>query len=308
MPQLSGNLQARMPRRAPKTAEMRPRLFRWYQSAARRLPWRSTRNPYKILLSEVMLQQTQVSRVLEKYPLFLKRFPTLSSLARSTPAAVIVAWRGMGYNNRAVRLRLLARTIQEQYAGRLPSDPEILKQLPGIGRYTANAVACFAFDQRVPVVDTNIARVLSRVFPQTKSDVWKTAERILPQRQVYEWNQGLMELGALVCTASNPRCGECPLARLCPGAYKLHSRASTSSKREPGRKGIPNRIYRGRIVEELRKQNTPAPLARLGKRVVPGFNSKDQAWLLRVIKSLERDGLIRAQRKGGGFSIALASR
>ncbi len=293
--------------RTSKAAEMRKRLLRWYLSASRQLPWRSTRDPYKILLSEVMLQQTQVSRVLEKYPLFLKRFPTFSSLARVTAGEVIMAWRGMGYNNRSVRLQLLARIIQKEYGGRLPSDPGILKQLPGIGRYTANAVACFAFDQRVPVVDTNIARVLSRVFPQTKRDVWKTAERILPKRQVYEWNQGLMELGALVCTASNPRCGECPLARLCPGAYKLHSRASTSSKREPGRKGIPNRIYRGRIVEELRKQNRPTPLSGLGKQVLPGFNGRDQAWLLRLIKSLERDGLVRTLRKGESVSIALAS-
>lgn len=294
-----------MPRRAPKTAEISKRLLRWYRSAARRLPWRSTRNPYRILLSEVMLQQTQVSRVLEKYPLFLRRFPTLSSLARSTPAEVIMAWRGMGYNNRAVRLRLLARMVKDEHAGRLPSDPESLRQLPGIGRYTANAVACFAFEQRVPVVDTNIARVLARMFP--KSDPWKKAQQLLPARKVYEWNQALMELGALVCTASNPRCTDCPLARLCTGAYKQHSRASALPKREPGRKGIPNRIYRGRIVEELRKQNTSAPLASLGKHILPGFNGKDRAWLLRVIKSLERDGLIRTQRKGGGLSISLAS-
>ncbi|MEX1140201.1 MAG: A/G-specific adenine glycosylase [Bacteroidota bacterium] len=254
-----------------------------------------------------MLQQTQVSRVLEKYPLFLKRFPTISSLARSTPAEVIIAWRGMGYNNRAVRLRLLARIVREQYAGRLPSDPEILRQLPGIGRYTANAVACFAFGQQLPVVDTNIARVVARAFPGGRGDAWKAAKQILPKRQAYEWNQALMELGALVCTASNPHCAECPLARLCPGAYKQHTRISSSPKSEPGRRGIPNRIYRGRIVEELRKQNRPAPLARLGRRVLPGFNGRDQAWLLRLIKSLERDGLVRTHKKGGGFSIALAS-
>lgn len=296
-----------MPPQTPKTAEMQKRLLRWYRTAARRLPWRTTRNPYKILLSEVMLQQTQVSRVLEKYPLFLKRFPTFSALARSTPAEVVIAWRGMGYNNRAVRLRLLARTVTEKHAGRLPSDPETLKQLPGIGRYTANAVACFAFEQQVPVVDTNIARVLSRVFPQAKSDVWKTAERILPKRKVYEWNQALMELGALVCTASTPRCAECPLARLCPGAYKQHPRTSSSPKREPGRKGIPNRIYRGRIVEELRKHTRPARLGTVGKRVLPGFNGKDQAWLLRLIYSLEKDGLVRTHTDGERVLIALAS-
>ncbi|MEX2115674.1 MAG: A/G-specific adenine glycosylase [Bacteroidota bacterium] len=297
-----------MPTRTPPKVELRKRLLRWYRASARRLPWRSTRNPYRILVSEVMLQQTQVNRVLEKYPLFLKRFPTFSSLAESTPAEVIVAWRGMGYNNRAVRLRSLAQIVRDKYRGRLPMDPQELTQLPGIGRYTANAVACFAFERHVPVVDTNIARVFARVFPHSRNDPWKTAERILPARHAYEWNQGLMELGALICTASNPRCSDCPLAGLCPGAYKQHARAFSIRKPEPRRKGVPNRIYRGRIVEELRKQNgEPAPLGRLGKRIMPGFSGQDRTWLLRLVKMLERDGLVRSVRKGEGYSVALAS-
>ncbi len=297
-----------MPIRIPPVGELRKRLLRWYRVSARPLPWRATRSPYRILVAEVMLQQTQVNRVRKKYPRFLRQFPSLSSLAESAPAEVIVAWRGMGYNNRAVRLRSLAQVVRESHRGRLPSDPRQLAQLPGIGRYTANAIACFSHEQRVPVVDTNIARVLSRIFPHSGNDAWSVAERILPKRQVYEWNQALMELGALICTASNPRCDDCPLSVLCPGAHKQHIRTRSIRRPEPGRKGIPNRIYRGRIVEELRKRNGGlSALTRLGKRIMPGFGDRDKRWLLRLVKSLEKDGLVRFVRKGEGYTVGLAS-
>jgi len=297
-----------MPTRKPPMVEIRKRLLRWYRTSARPLPWRETRNPYKILVSEVMLQQTQVNRVLEKYPRFLKQFPSFSSLAKSIPAEVIVAWRGMGYNNRAVRLRSLAQIVCDNYRGRLPMDSNELTQLPGIGRYTASAVACFAFEQRVAVVDTNIGRVIRRVFPRSGPDAWKTAERILPARQVYDWNQALMELGALICTASNPNCADCPLLKHCPGAYKQRRVRSPVRKPEPGRNGIPNRIYRGRIVEELRRRNgRPAALTRLGRLIMRGFRGHDKVWLLRLVKALEKDGLVRSVRKGEGHSVGLAS-
>jgi len=297
-----------MPTRKPPVLEVRKRLLRWYRTSARPLPWRETRNPYKILVSEVMLQQTRVNRVLEKYPRFLKQFPSFSSLAKSTPAEVIVAWRGMGYNNRAVRLRSLAQIVCNNYRGRLPTDPDTLTQLPGIGRYTANAIACFAFEQHVAVVDTNIARVIRRVFPRSSTDAWKTAERILPARQAYDWNQALMELGALICTASNPRCADCPLLRHCPGAYKQRRVRPAVRKPEPGRNGIPNRIYRGRIVEELRRRNgKPAALAGLGRLILPGFSGHDKIWLLRLVKALEKDGLVCSERKGEGHFVGLAS-
>lgn len=297
-----------MPARRLPLTELRRRLFRWYRASARPLPWRATRNPYRILISEVMLQQTQVNRVLEKFPRFLKRFPSFTALAKSTPADVIVAWRGMGYNNRAVRLRSLAQIVRSRFHGRLPTDPNTLTQLPGIGRYTANAVASFAFEQNVPVVDTNIDRVIARVFPRSGSDPWTIAARILPPRRAYEWNQALMELGALVCTAANPKCGQCPLCVLCPGAHKVYATTRRVRKAEPGRKGVPNRIYRGRIVEELRKRNGgPASLSRLGVRIMPGFVGRDKTWLLGLLSALEKDGVVRSVKRGESHSVFLAS-
>ncbi|MGH2569330.1 MAG: A/G-specific adenine glycosylase, partial [Bacteroidota bacterium] len=155
-------------------------VLRWYRRHGRPLPWRRTRSPYRILVSEIMLQQTQVGRVLEKYPSFLRRFPDIQSLARAKKSSVIKAWRGMGYNNRAVRLQQLARIVRHSQGGKLPRTVEELQNLPGIGRYTAHALACFAFRRPLQVVDTNVRRILSRLFPsETKRrDVWDVAAAI----------------------------------------------------------------------------------------------------------------------------------
>jgi len=194
------------------------KLLAWYKRNARVLPWRQTRNPYAILVSEFMLQQTQVRRVLEFYPRFLKRFPTLGSLARSQPKAVMEAWDGLGYYARARNLHRLAREVTRRHDGALPKEPEDLRTLPGVGRYTAGAVACFAYEKPVPTVDTNVKRVLERVF-RTK-DVWGLAAAIVPKngKRAWRFNQALMELGALVCTARSPKCPKCPVRRECPSA------------------------------------------------------------------------------------------
>ncbi len=191
------------------------KLLAWYKRNARVLPWRETRNPYAILVSEFMLQQTQVSRVLEFYPRFLKRFPTFGSLARSQPKAVMEAWDGLGYYARARNLHRLAREVTRQHDGTLPDDPESLRTLPGVGRYTAGAVACFAYEKPVATVDTNVRRVLERAF--ASKDVWKLAEKLVPKNGERAWrfNQALMELGALVCTARKPNCPECPVRSDC---------------------------------------------------------------------------------------------
>ncbi len=191
------------------------KLLAWYKRNARVLPWRQTRNPYAILVSEFMLQQTQVSRVLDYYPRFLKRFPTIASLARSKPQAVMEAWDGLGYYARARNLHTLAREVTRRHDGTLPDTPEDLRTLPGVGRYTAGAVACFAYEKPVPAVDTNVNRVLSRAFG-TK-DVWDLAESLVPKNGERAWrfNQALMELGALVCTARKPKCPECPVRNDC---------------------------------------------------------------------------------------------
>ena len=190
------------------------KLLAWYGKAARDLPWRVTRNPYAILVSEFMLQQTQVSRVLEYFPRFMARFPTLDKLAHARPRAVMEAWDGLGYYARARNLHSLARQLSG--AGcQVPDDPGELMKLPGVGRYTAGAVACFAYEKAVPAVDTNVKRVLGRAF--APKDVWKLAGSMTPRhgKRAWKFNQALMELGALVCTPRKPRCPECPVRTNC---------------------------------------------------------------------------------------------
>ncbi|MCU0412235.1 MAG: A/G-specific adenine glycosylase [Bacteroidetes bacterium] len=281
------------------------RLLRWYRRHARPLPWRRTKNPYRILVSEVMLQQTQVSRVLQKYPDFLRRFPTLQRLAASSPADVIRAWQGMGYNNRALNLHRLARLAAERYHGRLPGTPDDLIGLPGIGRYTANAVACFAFGASVATVDTNVRRVLSRVFPaRLNADPWLVAERVLPKRSAYDWNQGLMELGALICTAKDPACGECPLVVHCPSAHRIVPALRVKST-ERTRRSVPDRIYRGRVVEVLRSSRRSVSIISLRKSVIPDLASSERKWFAQILDRLERDGMIRVTRKNGDLRVSL---
>ena len=209
------------------------RLRAWYRRSARDLPWRRTRDPYRVLVSELMLQQTQVSRVVPKYAEFLQAFPSLRAVASATPARVCEAWEGLGYYARARNLHRLASEVTDggRRHGRLPATPGELRQLPGIGAYTAGAVASFAFETRASLVDTNVARVLRRVFrpgldPKTAAGqkaLWSLADALLPRSGQTAWthNQALMELGALVCTAREARCGECPVASCCATARSL---------------------------------------------------------------------------------------
>ena len=213
-------------------------LLRWYEAQGRRLPWRQTRDPYAILVAEMMLQQTQVDRVMPKYAAFLAAFPTIAALAAASRGEVIRQWAGLGYNRRAVYLHRIAQQVVADHNGKLPTDPATLRTLPGIGRYTAAAVACFAAETPVAVLDTNVRRVLGRVFldawlgeaggnelPPERTG-WLLAEAALPQRAAYAWNQALMDLGATVCTAARPACRVCPLAQVC--AYRQRRLATTA--------------------------------------------------------------------------------
>ena len=291
-----------------RLAKIQKNILHWYSQEARNLPWRKTRNAYRILLSEVMLQQTQVNRVLEKYPGFLKRFPSLHSLARARTSSVIRAWQGMGYNNRAVRLQRLAKKVLYQYNGRLPHAISELESLPGIGPYTSRAVSCFAFGQRVPVVDTNVRRVLQRIFPRESKrlQIWDVAEWALPKRNAYFWNQSLMELGSRICVGRNPRCAQCPVNRFCPSAFKRNYQPGKNGRPEPGRNGIPNRIYRGRIVESLRDSHRSVRASVVGKRVKPDFRRNDRRWLLQLLRDLEKDGLVRLENGTSDLVVSLA--
>jgi A/G-specific adenine glycosylase len=282
-------------------------LLSWYRKHARQLPWRETRNPYRILVSEIMLQQTQVSRVLLKYPEFLKLYPNFTSLAEARTGNVIRAWSGMGYNNRAIRLKQIAQRVVNEYGGKLPRDSETLRTFPGIGRYTANAIACFSFEQDVAVVDTNVRRILARLFPHQarKMDEWDLAGWILPEKNVYNWNQALMELGALRCTVNNPLCGNCPLNRLCKSAYSVQPvHRNISGKKKPV---IPDRIYRGRIVAELRKIDHRHRLDANRLRVLvhlAGTNQKRKLFT-NLTEGLQRDGLIQIHHRKKKLYLSL---
>jgi A/G-specific adenine glycosylase len=191
---------------APRSESVHEALLAWYGEHARDLPWRRTRDPYAILVSEVMLQQTQVARVLERWEPWLGRWPTPAALAAAPAADVLRAWSGLGYNRRALNLQNAARRVVE--LGAFPRDIEGLERLPGIGPYTARAIACFAFDAQVTALDTNVRRVLERSLG--------TTDVAPPPGRAWEWNQALFDLGAQVCLGRVPRCDRCPLAGSCP--------------------------------------------------------------------------------------------
>ncbi len=210
----------------PARRRFRQRLLSWYGRHGRDLPWRRTDDPYHILVSEIMLQQTQVDRVLPKYAEWLDKFPSLEALAEADESHVTETWRPLGYNIRPRRLQAIAREAVDRYDGRLPDDEETLLSFKGIGRYTAGAIRSFAFRQRAAILDTNVARVLFRVFvaagdPKShamKKHLWAVSEALVPQRQVFDFNQALMDFGATVCTARQPRCSACPMSKDCEHA------------------------------------------------------------------------------------------
>jgi A/G-specific adenine glycosylase len=201
----------------------RRRLLGWYRRHGRDLPWRETRDPYRILVSEVMLQQTQVDRVLPKYHEWLEKYPTLKALAAAPEADVTQTWRPLGYNIRPQRLHAIARESVARYGGELPGDEATLRSFKGIGAYTAGAVLSFAFGQRAAILDTNVARVLFRVFvgagdPKShamRRHLWEVSRTVLPIRHVFDFNQALMDFGATLCTARKPQCSTCPLRTGC---------------------------------------------------------------------------------------------
>jgi A/G-specific adenine glycosylase len=201
----------------------RQRLLTWYRRHGRDLPWRKTDDPYHILVSEIMLQQTQVDRVLPKYSEWLDKYPTFHALADAPEKDVAATWYPLGYNIRPKRLQTIAREAVARYDGQLPSDEATLLSFKGIGAYTAGAIRSFAFRQRAAILDTNVARVLFRVFvgrgnPKghaTKQHLWKVSDALVPARDAFDFNQALIDLGAIVCTARSPKCLVCPMAKMC---------------------------------------------------------------------------------------------
>lgn len=201
----------------------RTKLLAWYRANGRSLPWRETTDPYHILVSEVMLQQTQVDRVLPKYHEWLAKFPTLEALARAPEEEVARTWRPLGYNIRPKRLQWIARETVARFDGRLPSDEATLLSFKGLGRYTVGAIRSFAFRERAAILDTNVARVLFRVFVAQgdprghamRRHLWRLSEALVPRRDFFDFNQALMDFGAMICTARKPACERCPMRRSC---------------------------------------------------------------------------------------------
>jgi A/G-specific adenine glycosylase len=198
-------------------------LLRWFRRNGRDLPWRKTRDPYPILVSEFMLQQTQVATVIPYYNKWLRRFPDFASVARASQNNVLHAWQGLGYYNRARNLHVASKIVQDRHRGIFPDDIAAIRKLPGVGRYTANAVATFAFHQPVPIVETNTARLLARMLDMRapidsaigREKLWKSAAQLVPRRHAARFNSALVDLGALVCLPEKPKCNVCPVKKFC---------------------------------------------------------------------------------------------
>lgn len=252
---------AKSPRSSASTAtlpetrrrqQFRRHLLAWYRQHGRALPWRVTDDPYHILVSEVMLQQTQVDRVLPKYEEWLGKYPSLTALAEAPEEDVVRTWYPLGYNIRPRRLQTIAREAVTRYGGQLPSDEATLRSFKGIGAYTAGALLSFAFRQRAAILDTNVARVLFRVFVgegdlkahAMKRHLWDLSRAVLPRQDVFDFNQALMDFGALLCSARKPRCLVCPMQQMCtaypftPDERPATAKAAKASKKPKRRAGL----------------------------------------------------------------------
>lgn len=309
---MSDRMNASSDPHGAKIEAVRLGLLDWFAANRRDLPWRHTRDPYAILVSEVMLQQTQVDRVIPYFAAWLERFPTAEALAGAPTAEVIHAWAGLGYNRRAVNLQRTARHVVEELDGVFPSTVEGLQALPGIGPYTAGAIAAFAFERDVAFIDTNMRRVIHRLFfgvdvPKPVANdkqILSIAGELVPPGRGWEWNQALIEFGALQCTARKPACVICPLQHTCAAYPAVQTAikelpAGVRLKKEPAFAGS-NRFYRGRVLAALRDQasarpDSPSlPISELGKRVRDDFSPDEHiTWLYGVVQGLEQDGLAR---------------
>jgi len=262
-------------------------LLGWYDAHGRDLPWRKTRNPYEILLSEVMLQQTQVPRVLIKWKEWLARFPTERDVAKASVRDVLLAWQGMGYNNRALRLKACCEKVAKNG---WPSTPETIEELPGIGRYTAHAIACFAFGQRVPIVDVNVKLVYKPFVGDDAADddYWKFATSILPKERFYDYNQALFDLGTVV------RSGE---LETLPDEFKTLYENIERPKKASTEKlygGHPMRLYRGALVQFLRDtKGHSATLAQCKTYLASKLSDQPASFVKRVADNLAKDGIVK---------------
>ena len=273
---------------------MHPPLTPW-----RDLPWRRTRDPWAVLVSEVMLQQTQVARVVPKWEQFMERWPTPAACAAAPAADVVRAWGGLGYNRRALNLHRCACAVVDRHGGRLPAGLAELLDLPGIGPYTARAVLAFAFEQDVAIVDTNVARVLTRAVADRSRSLQALADGLVPPGEGWAWNQAMLDVGATVCTARAPKCGECPFRETC--AWMGDGPDPWVPVRQSKFAGS-DRQGRGRLLDALRAG--PVRWDRVTDAC--GWPSADADRAERVAAGVIRDGF--ATRRGASLVLRRSSR
>jgi A/G-specific adenine glycosylase len=272
---------------------VRTALLRWAPTVDRPLPWRGELDPYRVLVSEVMLQQTQADRVAKAYPEFLARFPSVEALAGAEASDILRAWGDLGYNRRAVYLWRAARAVVDR--GGFPDSVVELETLPGVGRYTARAIASFAFGEDAEVVEANVRRIITRLAGlPADTDVWNEAKRLLPPGRAPTWNQALMDLGALHCRPRDPICTSCPLQKHCAW---VHGTRPEAARRSPAvRFESTSRYARGRIVRALREAPGPLGMATLAKRT-----GLERQRLERALEGLDKDGVVR--KVGGRIAL-----
>jgi len=290
-------------------ASMQRRLLGWYRRHGRAaLPWRTERSPYRTVVSEFMLAQTQVDRVVPKFEAFVKRFPDFASLSRASLAGVMREWKGLGYNSRAVRLHRVAQAVVESYGGTLPSQAHALRLLPGIGAYTVAAIGAFAFNEDVAPLDTNVRRIVHRLFfgieypvNATTRELDERARALLPPGRAHDWSSAMMDLGSAVCTARAPKCLLCPLRADCAAApvnaAQLESARIAGAKRASPQNAIPfeqsRRYARGRIIDRLRDLPPGERISLLDLHsAVPAFSARTVEDLRELVAALEKDGLV----------------
>jgi A/G-specific adenine glycosylase len=274
--------------------ETRERVLAWFAEAGRDLPWRATRDPYRVLVAEVLAQQTQAARAAAAWPRFLERFPDVATLAAAAPAEVLRAWQGLGYNRRALALHRTARAVQER--GGWPDTVEELAALPGIGPYTARAVACFALEHRVAPVDTNVARVLARSLTGadpaqlTPAARQRLADLAMPEGQPWAWSSALMDVGALHCRP-RPRCQGCPLAPSCRWRA-LGPDAPPPRPRAQAPFATSDRRWRGAVVRALAGAPDGLDRAALADAVQAAAADRPAGWFEALLHRLEAEGMV----------------
>ena len=289
---------------------LRDALLGWYARAGRAdLPWRVRRDPYFTVVSEFMLQQTQVDRVVPKFAAFVARFPGFAALAAATVADVVREWKGLGYNSRAVRLKRLAEIVVAEHGGAMPRDPAQLRALPGIGPYTASAVRAFAYDEDDAACDVNVRRVVHRLFygiefpPQAGDRILDArALAAVPPGMGHDWNSAMMDLGATVCTARAPKCGICPVAAFCAAApvdaVALEAARKRFARPLSAQAALrfeeTTRFARGRIVDRLRELPPGAGISLLDlhRELTPVLGGRSIDEVGGVVGALVRDGLV----------------